>query len=313
MEPADHELERQYGQVPPLGAEIYMTRYRVGGGSRGNVQAGQLSVLKTSIPYVKRVINYQPAMGGADAESLDQAVMRVPAILRTRKTALTPEEFEYTTKQFVGSRLIHRAHCVTVPHLASPGVVHVLVIPHPPIAATVSSSNVLLEQGLSPQHLLLDRDLTNELQQHLNTHKALGIRVKPDSPDYVGIKVVAQVILQPQYLSPEGQAASRKALVTQLYRFFNPIVGGLEGQGWPLGRSVRASDVISLLQATPEVQYVGAVDLYPLRRNSQQDQSEWIRVGGPENVIPLGPLEVACSWHDDSDAHPGHEIVVLEP
>lgn len=317
MEPGDYDLERQYGRVPPLGAEIYMTRYRVGGGSRGNIQAGRLNVLKTSIPYVKRVINYRPAIGGTDAESLDQAVMRVPAILRTRKTALTPEEFEYTARQFVGSRLIYRAHCVTTPHLASPGVVHLLIIPHPAVLNGPLPTTVFLEQGLHPNQLLLDPDLTRELQQHLDTHKSLGIRVKPDSPDYVGIKVRAQVVLQPQYLSPEAQVASRKALCTRLYRFFNPIVGGLEETGWPLGRPVRSPDVVALLQSAPEVQYVGTVDLYPLRRNSiatrLEEAPQWVSVGGPETTISLGPLDVACSWSDDSDADPGHEIIILEP
>jgi len=317
LEAEDYELDRQYGRVLPLGAEIYMTRYRVGGGSRGNVKREQLKVLKTAIPYIKRVVNYEEATGGADAESLDQAIMRVPALLRTRKTALTPEEFERTARQFTGSqitgsqtnaRLIHRAHCVTTPDFATPGVVHLLVIPHPPSPTTVS-----LATGIHPQNLILTPELTRELQAHLDTHKALGIRVKPDSPDYVGVKVVAEVMLNVRPQSRNEAAAIRQSLCTRLYRFFNPITGGLEGNGWPLGRAVRASDAIAQLQADPIVQYVGTVELHSLRRNLRGGSAEWVRVSGPDVTIPLGPLDVVCSWSDVRDTSSSHEITFLDP
>ena len=66
-----------------------MTAYRTGGGRQGNVQTGNLRVLKSAVPYVARVINHQPARNGADAESLNQAVMRAPKMLRTRDRAVT--------------------------------------------------------------------------------------------------------------------------------------------------------------------------------------------------------------------------------
>jgi predicted phage baseplate assembly protein len=315
MDTDSRELERQYGRVLPLGAKVYIRRYRVGGGSRGNVQAEQLKVLKTAIPYVKRVINYQPATGGTDAESLDQAVMRVPSLLRTRKTTLSPEEFEQAARQFTGDhddiRLIYRAHSVTAPHLATPGVVHLLVIPYPENWAHLS-----LEGGIHPQTLLLTPELTTSLQQHLDAHRALGIRVKPDSPDYVGIQVSAQVVLSVPPRTTVETAAIRQKLCTHLYRYFNPFTGGPNGKGWPLGRAARSVDVIAQLQAMEEVQYVGAVSLYSYRRNGYAEDAPWVPVSGPEATIPLGPLEVACSWQNPLQANetaPAHELVFLEP
>lgn len=330
LEREDRPQERQYGQVPLMAAEIYMTRYRMGGGSRGNVQAGQLSVLKTSIPYIKRVVNYAAAAGGTDAESLDEAVMRVPALLRTRKTAITPEEFERTALQFIsssqtGNHCIYRAHCVTAPHLASPGVVHILIIPALPEAAILSS-----QQGLHPDQLRLSTALVDELQTHLDTHKALGIRVKPDAPEYVGVQVKAQIILHPQYATQESKPQARKRLSDHLYRFLNPITGGFEGlnkadstkqengasqtqkSGWPLGRPVRSSDIIALLQAAPEVQYVGDVRLFSLRKYGRDDEVHWVKTEA-EDMIRLGELEVACSWAESGELQSGHEIEFLAP
>src|SRR5690606_4266300 len=55
---------RRYGAIPPQNAAIVMRRYRYGGGANGNVQKGALSILKTSIPYIDRVLNRQAAYGG---------------------------------------------------------------------------------------------------------------------------------------------------------------------------------------------------------------------------------------------------------
>jgi predicted phage baseplate assembly protein len=308
LEPEDRHEERQYGRVPPMGAEIYMMRYRVGGGSRGNVQAGQLSILKNSIPYVKRVVNYTPAEGGTDAESLDEAIMRVPALLRTRKTAVTPEEFEQTARQFMGSCRIHRAHCVTAPHLASPGIVHILIIPTP----MGTASATIPTGGIHPDRLRLSPTVIAELQAHLDTHKALGIRVKPDTPEYVGVQIQAQIIPYPQYAISENHPRLRQNLCDRLYGFLNPINGGFEGEGWPLGRSVRSSDIIALLQDAPEVQYVSDVRLFCLRQYGRDDEAHW-RKTMAEDLILLRELEVVCSWSDSGGLQSGHDIEILMP
>ena len=58
---------RSYGAVPPTRRQAACsTSYRTGGGRRGNVARGQVRVLKTSVPYVARVENRAPAVGGAE-------------------------------------------------------------------------------------------------------------------------------------------------------------------------------------------------------------------------------------------------------
>ncbi|CAM5716249.1 hypothetical protein SHIRM173S_07713 [Streptomyces hirsutus] len=48
---------RQCGAVPPKGAQIRVARYRTGGGPAGNVARGAISVLRSPVPYVARVVN----------------------------------------------------------------------------------------------------------------------------------------------------------------------------------------------------------------------------------------------------------------
>ena len=67
----------QYGRIPPAGAQLRFSRYRVGGGAKGNVGRNTLTVLKSSIPYVAAVSNrYSP--GRHRRRVLEQAKLRAP-------------------------------------------------------------------------------------------------------------------------------------------------------------------------------------------------------------------------------------------
>jgi predicted phage baseplate assembly protein len=230
----DQTPERQYGRVPPLGAEIIMTRYRTGGGSRGNVQARQLTVLKTALPYVKSVINYRSAVGGDDAESLDDAVMRVPALLRTRQTALTPEEFQEAACRFraLGLPRVHRAHCITSPYLTTAGVIHLLVIPSAPLPFED------FNRGLNPNDLMFTPEFHQKLLEHLNVHKALGLRVKLEEPEYVGVQVTAEVFLQPQFCPGTAQSEFAKQVNQLALPVFESHSWGARGK-WLAFRATR--------------------------------------------------------------------------
>lgn len=92
-------LLRQYGAVPPKGAAIRVPLYRNGGGRKGNVARGAISVLKSSIPYVARVENRRPATGGVDAEEVDAAKVRGRILLRTHNRAVTAEDYEQPAKE----------------------------------------------------------------------------------------------------------------------------------------------------------------------------------------------------------------------
>ena len=80
----------QHGAVPPVGAEIIMRSYRHGGGSGGNVGAGMLTSLRSTVAFIDSVTNIAPAKGGADAETVSEAKKRGPFSLRTRQRAVTP-------------------------------------------------------------------------------------------------------------------------------------------------------------------------------------------------------------------------------
>ena len=78
---------------------------------------GQVRVLKTSVPYVARVENRSPAIGGAEAETLDDAKARGPLLLRSRGRAVTAEDFEELAREVAPDAA--RVHCVPEPPSAA--------------------------------------------------------------------------------------------------------------------------------------------------------------------------------------------------
>lgn len=77
------------GLIPPPGkGNIRMSRYQTGGGTAGNKPPGSIVQLKTTVPYVDKVINPEAAAGGAEAETLDSLIERAPKEIRHRQRIL---------------------------------------------------------------------------------------------------------------------------------------------------------------------------------------------------------------------------------
>ena len=87
---------RQYGAVPDLAAPVRAAVYRVGGGSRGNVAAGAITTLRTSVPFVARgSATAGPPPAASTARTSRRSSAAGPAFLRTRQRAVTTSDYEY--------------------------------------------------------------------------------------------------------------------------------------------------------------------------------------------------------------------------
>ncbi len=294
------EMERQYGAIPPKGSQIRMVAYRTGGGQKGNVQKHTLQIPKTAIPYIERVTNHIPARNGSDAESLDNAVMRVPSILRTRDRAVTPEDFETLTLE-AGKGAISRVCCPRqINHETRRGIVDLLVVPQ----ANIEGIN--RREGINPSEFSLNPALQQHILNYLDERRLLGIEVRLSEPEYVGVSVQAEVGLEPEYNSPQAQQAIIQSLQVALYRFLNPLTGGMDGKGWQFRTSLYTSDIVSLFQKTVGVRFLGAILLFEIRK---QD-SGWTRSLATGGVINPGEFGLICSWADNQ-LRSGHAITLI--
>ena len=235
---------RQYGAVPAKGAQLLMTAYRTGGGRRGNIATGQVRVLKTSVPYVARVENRTAATGGAEAESVEDAKVRGPIILRTRGRAVTAEDFAELAFEIAPE--VARAHCVTAESASDAGGVRLLVVPH---VVGDSLGRVALAD-LAPTARTLTR-----IAAHLDDRRLVGTRLIVEPPEYRGLTAVVSVSAR----TGAGHMSVQSEVLRALYRFFDPLCGGLDGRGWPFGRAVQAPEVYAVLARTPGVDLSRAV------------------------------------------------------
>ena len=241
---------RLYGAIPPRGANLVFERYRFGGGQQGNVQAGILNTLKTAIPYIARVSNREAAWGGLDAETLEAARLRVPAMLRSRERAVTEGDFEYLARQALPAA-IGRVKCLQPsPKDAGrvvPGHLYVLVIPRVP-----QPEGYLQPESLKPS----DQDVAG-LSTYLDERRLLTTQVDVRAPAYVWVAVKVSLRATPE----ADQATVEAKVLSQLYRFLNPLTGGPQGCGWPFGRDLYVSDVYQCLQSVPGIQFLRGVEM----------------------------------------------------
>ena len=83
-----------YGMIPPIGQSNVRVTYRTGGGEQGNQASATVVELKSSIPYIDGVTNYQPSLGGAPSEPIDRLKARGPQVLRHRDRAVAAADLE---------------------------------------------------------------------------------------------------------------------------------------------------------------------------------------------------------------------------
>jgi predicted phage baseplate assembly protein len=222
----------RYGATPAKGAQLRLRGYRAGGGELGNVASGAISVLRSSIPYVDRVTNRRAATGGVDGETIDNAKVRGPLLLRTRGRAVTTEDYENLARSAAPE--VARVRAVAATDGGDAGSVRVLVVP-----SVAPSDDRLRFEQLVPADATLQR-ITDRLEET----RVIGTRLVVEPPVYRGVTVVAKLRARPRANPGRVQDAALEAL----FGFLDPIRGGPDGTGWPFGRPVTSGELNSVLQ-----------------------------------------------------------------
>lgn len=268
---------RRYGKIPARSASLRMSAYRTGGGKKGNVGTGQIRVLKTSVPYVSRVENRRAAVGGAEAETIDEVKARGPMLLRTRGKAVTAQDFEQLTRDIAPE--VARAHCLTAANEREAGEVRVLIVPH----VSSDALDMVRREDLDPQPETIQR-----IKNHLNQRRLVGTRLVVEPPAYRGITVVVTMVLLPGFQREQAKNDVLRALNGLLH----PLKGGPDGAGWPIGRAVQVHEVTAALARIPGVNMAEKVTVQLFH----VDPSTGQRSREPVDVIPLARNELVYTY-----------------
>ncbi len=238
------------GSVPPAGYKVFAT-YRVGGGEQGNIPEQSLltlppSAVNTALAPALAGLAIdltlsQPfvAQGGARRETLQGLSSRAYRLAGKLDKAVTLQDFERLALCTPGVP-VARAHAVAnlSPRLScypAPGAVTVVVVPKCRLPAPM------------PSQAMLD-----EVAAYLSARRLVTSEVHVIPPDYRRVSVTARLLTDVEADAKRVHAWAIEAI----NQFFDPLTGGPDGTGWPIGRTVYRSEVMALLAALPGVVYV---------------------------------------------------------
>jgi hypothetical protein len=218
------------GKIPPLGKDNIIANYMVGGGKKGNVDAFEIGDMKTSIPYLDRVVNPEPARGGGDNERIEDVLKRGPYLIKHRNRAVTLEDFQRMAVDVSGS--IARAKAV----LKDDRLI-LMVIPREPVDKPLPSPVLLKE--------VKDRLIGHSI----NTLSASNIVVR--GPGYVEVSISVRIVP----VSYEDAPLLETNIIDRLREYLHPLTGGPDRRGWEFGRGLHISDVYALLESMEGVDH----------------------------------------------------------
>jgi len=225
--------------VPQIGWRIRVVSYRYGGGTAGNLPAGSITSF-SGVPGVK-VTNVLPAVGGAEAASLAQALDEIPAEVQRRDRLVTAEDLQALALEVPGVR---RADPLPLLHPDTPATP----------AAGVMSVVVFPDEDLShPDAPLPDTGLLRRVAAYLNPRRLVTSELYVIPPTYRKVAVAVGVHVQDGY-----QADAVRRWVEQILRqYLAPLPPyGPAGSGWPLGRAVRRAELEAIAVQVEGVEYV---------------------------------------------------------
>jgi len=243
----------------PAGAQLSLN-YQLGSGIAGNISAHSLVEFS---PSARNVTLYQAAngglvpnwanwrldqpfeaLGGADDESLAASETRANDVVFAASRAVTLADFTRLGREVPGIP-VARAQALTdyypeLPCFPAAGSVTVVVVPQCCDTRPIPSADFLAA-----------------VARYLKRRRTLTTEVHVIAPCYMTVVVSATLNLD----SGVDPAAARAAAILALNNFLDPLTGGADGTGWPIGRAIYRAEIMALLAKAPGVLTVTGLGL----------------------------------------------------
>ncbi|MEN6325597.1 MAG: baseplate J/gp47 family protein [Syntrophomonas sp.] len=234
------------GMIPSAaGTNKVMVRYKIGGGSRGNLGAGEISQLQSPIAFIDKVTNPFPFGGGCEAETMEEVLDRAPSVLKNRNRAVTEGDFIWIARQ--ASQNIAKIKCL--PNYDKYGRKkngHVtVVILHKCIRADEDTFEELRGQV---EDALMERAVATIANSD-------AIRIIP--PAFLEISVSAVLIVN----TMGDLISTEKEALQKLEEFLHPVTGNYNGRGWNIGDTVHTNNLYPLLKSISGVKYLDRINI----------------------------------------------------
>jgi Baseplate J-like protein len=280
------------GRLPiPTEPKAVIVTYRVGGGEAGNLASGlQWSVDNAGAGTLK-AWNVVAAAGGLDAETLDQVRQRAPEVLKSTGRAITAADFEEIATQTPGTTVaravagVGRHPCF--PSQLVPGAVTVFLVPDVPRDTDLSPLYGTTGMWPSGPVLVADQPTIAAVLAALDAAKMVATEVYVTSANYrpvsLGLTITA---------APTDKNGMKTSLYEALQKYFDPLIGGDENNGWPFGGPIRPSTLLRIAQTT--IGPAGTVNLVTITLDGDTADAQGctdVNIG-PTDLVVLTEVDV---------------------
>jgi predicted phage baseplate assembly protein len=241
-----------HGRVVPRDAAIYAA-YLVTKAQGGNTAPGRPlrfrdraagAVPAATAGAVASIANVVAATGGAAAETLEHAEGRALDEVGRVTRAVTVPDIEELARSTPGTA-VARATAIpglfpAFPCVDAAGIVTVVVVPWLPVGRPMPSGGLL-----------------GAVRAFLERRRLIGTRIEVIGPSYLEVTARATVTADPG----SAREGVRARVVDAVRQFFDPLAGGPDGTGWPLGRDVYRTEVLDVINRVEGVARVKDLEL----------------------------------------------------
>jgi hypothetical protein len=232
------------GRLPiPKDPSSVTVSYQVGGGAAGNLGSSLPWEFVEAAPI--NIWNVVPASGGVDAEKLLSVRQRAPEQLKATTRAITASDFEQLAVETPGTS-VARAHAAIgrhpfFPNQVVPGAITLFLVPDVPRNADESPDygNPKPPSG----GLFVDAPTREAVAAYLAKTRMVASEVFVEPAAFRPVTISLSITA-----SPSDTGALRTSIEQALQTYFDPLIGGDDGNGWPFGGFVRPSSLLRITQ-----------------------------------------------------------------
>jgi hypothetical protein len=257
------EIELGAAELEGRGARIPAVRSGFGAGRA--FAAGSLSVLEADVPGLERIEQPLEIAAGREAEGFEAFQLRLRAEWKAGGRAVTAGDFRSLVEAVDPG--IARVEVVPAPE--KPWEIVLVVFPHPPCRPG----------AIAPARLAW-------LEGYLSAKTPLGTVVRVVEPCYLPCKIEVGAAA----LGAEEETGLLSALEAQLRSLLDPVAGGLDGNGYPLGRALRQSDLEPIMSRLfdPRGEGMDSQPFYRIEFAAETEEEGAWRLGYPvvERCVP---------------------------
>ncbi|WP_127582989.1 baseplate J/gp47 family protein [Paenibacillus koleovorans] len=224
-------------QLPHAGEDRVMVHYKTGGGLKGNMRAGEINSLQSSIAFIDSVTNIEASSGGSEQETINQVFKRGTQVVRHRNRAVTVDDFEWLAREAYPN--ISKVKCLTginVKLEKEPGAITLVILP---------------EGGFANR--LVFQQLKKQVEQFLLERAAASVAfpgtIQVIEPVYLEISLYSVISVKEM----EEVVPTELDVIHKLEQFLNPFTGNYNSRGWSIGETIHISMFIALLKSINSV------------------------------------------------------------